>query len=107
MEKIVPEDLRKKDFHAIGAEFREIYAMPAQAGHIVDWNTVDALHDHDVRSTVVPVHGRHINLRRTPGSFDVSWAVFAASRMRSSSSMIVFSYSSTTSTGRNLRPSDQ
>ena len=61
MEEAVPEHLGEKDLHAPGGQLRNVHAGVLERLHVPDGGAVYALHDQHVRSTVVPVHGRHVD----------------------------------------------
>ena len=60
MEKIVPKDLGKENLDAVLGKLRYIRAAGAQFRQLTDDNAMDALHDHDVGATIVPIDFGHI-----------------------------------------------
>ncbi len=65
MEKIIAEHLREKDLDPVRRELGDIRARGTQPLEIVDDDSVDALHHHDVHPAVVPEDFRDVQQRRS------------------------------------------
>ena len=64
MEEAVAKHLSKEDFNAPFGELFHIGALVEQGRHIGHGQTADALHDHHLVPTPVPVNLGHIEQRR-------------------------------------------
>jgi hypothetical protein len=60
MEKIVMEHLRKKYFHAAFRQPFHVRFLRMEFVDISDWNSINALHHHDIVARVLPENFRHI-----------------------------------------------
>ena len=60
MEKIVPEYLGEKYFHAAFGQYLQVDVIGTQGIDITDLYSIDALHHHHVRAAIRPVHLRHV-----------------------------------------------
>ena len=60
VEKIVTENLREKDLHAVFRQHADVRVARPQLRHVADEHAVDAFHDQDFRAAVIPVNLRHI-----------------------------------------------
>ena len=97
----------KKIVHAVLGELLDVGAELAQARDLGDLDAADALHDHDVLAAAGPSRPRGTCSSGLPAKLRLSCEALPASRIRSSSFRIVFSYSRTTSIGRKRRDSGQ
>ena len=60
VKEVMPEYLGKEDFHSTLGECFQIDIVVAQSLDIADLDAINAFHDHDLRTAVVPVHFRYI-----------------------------------------------
>ncbi len=60
VEEVVAEHLREKDAHAVLGQLCNVGTGGLEARPVADRHAMDALHDHDVGATVIPVHLRHV-----------------------------------------------